>query len=91
VVGHQWRNAVEADGIGWGSGTARRGPRQRPAPGARELEAAGGGVGGDAGGCWWRRGDASEGEWCDGSGRMDMDPIGAVGAWEEIMKIGEEG
>jgi hypothetical protein len=70
---------------------ARRGPRQRPAPGARELEAAGGGVGGDAGGCWRRRGDAPEGEWCDGSGWMDKDPIGAVGAWEEITKIGEEG
>jgi hypothetical protein len=54
---------------------ARRGPRQTPTAGTRELEAVGGGVVGGAGG-----GAAPIGlvaaRWCSGSRWMDKVPIG---------------
>jgi hypothetical protein len=75
VAGHRWRDAVDADGAGWGCGAARRGPRQTPTAGTRELEAVGGGVVGGAGG-----GAAPIGlvaaRWCSGSRWMDKVPIG---------------
>jgi hypothetical protein len=96
VVRHRWRDAVEADGAGWGGGTTRRGPRKRPAVGVGELEDADGGVGGGTGGSWRRRGACDGGRHgaiCDGSEWMDKDPIGgSLGRNKEgKMKRGGEG